>query len=148
MGRFEKIAIIDAPIERVFDYRLDVSNLPAYNPDVSELRALFEGAPEVGSAYEFRVRIAPLFRAKCRLTIARIERPHVLEFEMQSLMRAREICTFERVEGGKTRLRFETEVDTPGGPFARLIDAIFVEPIGRSQVSREVDAIAGICRKR
>jgi hypothetical protein len=142
MGTFAETALISAPVERVFDYRLDVNNLPHYNPDVSDFRACSEGTPTVGSTYEFRVKVAPWMRARVRLVITRIERPRLIEFEMRTWFRVRELCTFEPVEEGRTtRLRFETRVDTPGGPLAPLLDALFVVPLGRRQVARELALI-------
>jgi uncharacterized protein YndB with AHSA1/START domain len=144
MGSFVATTVIDAPIERVFDYRLEVRNLPRYNPDVSELRALFDGPPAVGSTYELKVKIAPLLRLGCRLRISRIERPHMLEFAMTSLLDAREVCSFESIESGRTRLRFETHVATPGGPLSGLLDVLFVVPAGRRQVARELELMGAL----
>jgi uncharacterized protein YndB with AHSA1/START domain len=137
MGDFVGSTVIRAPRERVFDYRLDLRNLPAYNPDVLGVRALANQPPGPGASYEFRVRIQPGLRISGTLTIVEVERPLRLTLAVQSIMNAREICTFETVAEG-TRVEFRTIVDTPGGPLRWLVDKLFVLPNTRRQVLREL----------
>ena len=146
MGSFVGTALIEAPRERVFAYRLDVRTLPAYNPDVHDVRE--DSSPPAGahSAWRFRLRLGPGWTTDARLVVVESAPPGRLVFEIDSLMRAREVCTFEEAELGAieerrpgTRVRFETEVATPGGPLAPLVDAVFVMPNLRRQTARELD---------
>jgi uncharacterized membrane protein len=135
VGAIVESTLIFAPPEQVFDYRRDITNLPRYNPSVTEVEAQRDGS------YRFRVRLLPGLAVPCALTITEAVRPRRLCFAMESLFRADEVCTFEAAqEDGRvaTRLRFETHVHTPGGKLAGLMDAAFVLPIARSQLRREL----------
>jgi len=135
---------IDAPVEAIFDYRLDVRNLPDYNPDVRDVEVLHAGDAGDGSIFCFRLRIAPGLSTRVTLTVRNVHPPAYLEFDIQSLMNAREVCFFEATERGEkrsARIRFEYTVETPGGLLAPLLDAVFVRPSTRRQVERELDLI-------
>jgi uncharacterized protein YndB with AHSA1/START domain len=138
MATVTESRIIRAAPERVFQYRLNVTNLPFYNTDVFDLRALREGPPREGSVFRFRVRLKPLLSVHATLTIREVDAPKRLVFEIASLMNAREVCTFESVADG-TRVCFETTVQTPGGRLASLVvDRAFVVPNARTQLAREL----------
>lgn len=146
MGRYVGTRTIAAPIESVFAYRLDLRNLPAYNPDVRDLRLLRgEPAAAEGSVYTFRLRLAPGIWTRAVLTVAVAERPMRLEFHIASLMEAREVCAFEPSEANgteSTKVSFDYTVKTRGGFFAPLFDMIFVNPVMRRQVEREMRLMA------
>jgi hypothetical protein len=60
-------------------------------------------------------------------------------------MDAREVCAFEPAElNGRaaTKVSFEYSVRTRGGLLAPLLDAVFVEPVLRRQVEREMKLMA------
>jgi hypothetical protein len=136
---------IAAPIESVFAYRLDLRNLPAYNPNVRDLRSLRGEPAQEGSAYAFRLRLAPGAWTRAELSIGLAERPSRLEFLISSLMNAREVCAFEPTEmdgRAATRVSFDYTVQTRGGFLAPLLDAVFVNPVMRRQVEREMELMA------
>jgi len=128
---------IRAPRERVFEYRLDLRNLPDYNPDVVELESLTPGPPRDGSRYRFRVRLAPSLRVRTTLTISEVDAPARIVFEMRSLLDAREVCTFETA-GDTTRVRFETTVQSPRGLLGAIADRWLVAPSAQRQVRAEL----------
>jgi hypothetical protein len=145
VGHYVGTRTIAAPIESVFAYRLDLHNLPAYNPDVRDLRLLRGEPAGEGSIYSFRLRLAPGAWTRAVLTIVAAERPRRLQFRIASLMDAQEVCDFEPVEvDGKaaTRVSFDYNVQTRGGLFAPLIDTVFVNPVMRRQVEREMKLMA------
>jgi uncharacterized protein YndB with AHSA1/START domain len=129
---------IRAPREKVFAYRLDVAKLPEYNPDVVDLEAPRDGAPVVGAVYRFRVRLGPGFAVRTTLTIREVEPPRRLVFDLASLMDAREVCVFES-DGDRTRVAFETTVQSAGGTLGRIVDSLFVAPSARRQMTRELE---------
>jgi len=60
-------------------------------------------------------------------------------------MNAREVCAFEPAAiNGKaaTKVSFDYSVQTRGGFFAPLLDTIFVNPVMRRQVEREMKLMA------
>jgi hypothetical protein len=142
MARFEATQLIAAPIEEVFRFRLDLTTLPSYNPDVSDVR-LVEGEPlSRGATYTFQLRVAPGWTTSARLTVTEVDSPVRLKFSIDSLMKAREICTFSvtTVNGTRgTEVKFATEVDSKGGPLAPLVDRLFVVPNLRKQTLRELE---------
>jgi len=145
VGHYLGTRMIAAPIESVFAYRLDLHNLPAYNPDVRDLRLLRGEPAEEGSVYAFRLRLAPGVWTRAVLTVGAAERPKRLQFRIASLMNAREVCDFEPAEvNGRaaTKVSFDYSVQTPGGLFAPLLDTIFVNPVMRRQVEREMKLMA------
>ena len=141
MAEFQEIATIRAPVEKVFEYRLNVKTLPEYNPDVTDLVASQEEAGE-GAVYEFRVKAAPGISFKTKLTIERVDRErHELVFYMDSLLNARELVKFTAVDDDgypATRIEFNMNVLTPGGPLAPVLDVLFVVRSARSQVLQEL----------
>jgi hypothetical protein len=145
MGRYVGTRVIAAPIESVFAYRLDLHNLPAYNPDVRDLQLLRGEAEGEGSVYAFRLRLAPGAWTRAVLTVALAKRPMRLEFHITSLMDAWEVCAFEPAEMSgmaATKVSFDYTVQTRGGFFAPLLDRIFVNPVMRRQVEREMRLMA------
>ena len=139
-------AFIGAPPERVFDYRLDARNLPLYNPDVSRVELLDGGPVTAGSPvggpssadtrYAFRLRLAPWLHCRCCMRVTRAERPRRIEFAIDSIMDAHELCTFEPAGAGQagTRLRFSIRVRGTLGPLAPLLRALVLAP----QMRREL----------
>ncbi len=122
--------IIRASLEAVFDYRLNLANLPRYNPGVSELR------PDAES-YRFRVRLMPGVTLPCKLTVTEATRPSRIRFAIESMFNAEEICLFESTAEG-IEVRLETHIATPGGALGKLLDAAFVVPTAHRQLKREL----------
>ena len=141
MAEFQEIATICAPVEKVFEYRLNVKTLPEYNPDVTDLVAL-QDEPAEGAVYEFKVKAGGGVSLKTKLTIERIDREaYELVFVMDSLMNARELVKFTAIEENgepATRIEFNMKVLTPGGPLAPLLDKLFVIKSARTQVLQEL----------
>jgi hypothetical protein len=137
VGTYTEEIRVAAPPRIAYAYRLDFSNLPAYNPKVADLRQT-AGGVGVGAEYEFRIRIAGLYRAPVRLRVVEAKEPSLIVVEIDALFDAVERCRFEP-DGAGTRLTFTTAVETKGGPLAPLVDRLFVLPSGRSQVRSELE---------
>jgi hypothetical protein len=136
VGTYTEEIRVAAPPGVAYAYRLDFSNLPAYNPTVADLRQT-AGGPGVGAEYEFRVRIAGLYRAPVRLRVVEADEPSRIVVELEALFGAVEECRFEP-DGAGTRLTITTSVETKGGPLAPLLDRLFVLPTGRCQLRAEL----------
>jgi hypothetical protein len=130
MATAEESVVIRAPCEAVYEYRLNLDNLPRYNPDVSELYT-------AAGCTRFRVRLLPGLRYPCRLTVPEAVRPSRIRFSIDSMFRAEELCTITP-RGGGTELRLQMEIATPGGQIGRLIDRAFVVPTATRQIRREL----------
>jgi hypothetical protein len=136
MGTYTEEIRVAAPPGVAYAYRLDFSNLPDYNPKVADLRQT-GGGVGVGAAYEFRVRIAGLYRAPVRLRVVEANEPSLIVVELDALFNGVEQCRFEP-DGAGTLLTFTTTIETKGGPLAPLLDRLFVIPSGRRQVRGEL----------
>ena len=110
--------LINAEPERVFDFRLDIGNLPDYNPNVSNLRRVAEGAGDgVGAEYVFDLTLpgAPE-PIESPLRITTVDRPHHFSYDTGPGWMARGDNTFEAKDGGTLvsltyTLSFPGEVD-------------------------------------
>jgi len=127
---------IAAPPAVVWAYRLDFGNLPAYNPDVSELRQVTGVGAGVGSRYEFLVKIG-LTRMRSSLLVREATEPSSITVQIESVVRATEVCRFEP-EGAGTRVTFDTAIHVPGGALGALLAWPLVVPSGRRQTRREL----------
>ncbi|MBK7972568.1 MAG: SRPBCC family protein [Deltaproteobacteria bacterium] len=146
MPRFEARTTIAAPIEKVFRFRLDLTTLPRYNPDVSDVRLVAGEALQPGATYTFRLRIAPGWTTTATLRVTDVEAPVRVGFAIESIMNARETCTFAvtTVAGAlATELTFATEVPSVRGPLAPLVDRLFVVPNLKKQTLRELEWMKG-----
>ena len=129
---------VDAPPERVFEYRLDYgANLPEYNPNVSNMQRT-DGRAELGpgAVYAFEVEIPGMGSMPTSLTVLEAERPSKIVNEMGSgLFVAREECTFTPSEGG-TLVAFQVTLTFPDEMAAA---SELAEKSGREQVRLELE---------
>ena len=128
---------IAAPVERVYDYRLDFTNLPDYNPSVSNFRQTAGEGPGVGAEYVFDLEIAPgapPMESPIKVTTA--ERPSRIVFDTGPGFMATEDCTF-RADGDLTHVEFAYVVRIPGDIDDATRDAIVAQ--GSGQARTELD---------
>ncbi|TAK76654.1 MAG: hypothetical protein EPO16_06830 [Dehalococcoidia bacterium] len=113
-----------APVE-VFDFVADERNEPLYNPEMTSVTQLTQGAPGVGTRYraEMTSKSGPVTML---IEFTRYERPTLLQSHTSlSSMEIDGALTFEPVEGG-TRLRWDWELQPRGvlrfaGPLVALL---------------------------
>lgn len=130
---------VEAPVEAVYAYRLDLRHLADYNPNVSNLSPTDPGDESgEGSVYTFDVAIEGIGTVPTTLRIVAADPPARIENEMSAGLVAREVCTFApRGEG--THVAFEVAVEVPDdldGP-----GRAFIEASGRAQVRLELEGI-------
>ena len=115
--RYEDSMLIDAERERVFDYRLDFSNLPQYNPNVSNLRIINKTADlGPGTEYLFDLHLPGADPLESPIRITTVERPSSFRYETGPGWMAEGQCTFEPQDNGTLvtlgyTLRFPGEID-------------------------------------
>ena len=105
---------IGAPVETVYDYRIDFTNLPTYNPNVSNLRRIETDAI---AEYRFDLTLPGMTEGiESPLRVVKADRPHLFEYDTGPGFMAHGDCAFEPAPGG-TRvslgytLSFEGEID-------------------------------------
>ena len=142
MPRLEARTTIQARIDDVFRFRLDLTTLPRYNPDVTDVRLVAGEALKPGATYTFRLRVTPGWTTTSTLRVTEVDAPSRVGFAIESIMNARETCTFAvtTVSGAPaTELTFATEVPSIRGPLAGLVDRLFVIPNLKKQTLRELE---------
>ena len=106
---------IAAPPEAVYDYRLDFTTLPAYNPHVSNMRRT-DGGTELGTGaeYAFDLQLPGATEPiESPLRVLDARRPSMVTLETGPGFMAREVCTFDATEAG-TRVIFEQTITLEG----------------------------------
>jgi carbon monoxide dehydrogenase subunit G len=72
--KFEGTAVIDRPIEEVFDFLADGENDRKFSPRVLEIRKTTDGPPGVGTVYASTVKDAG-FKTKREFELTAFDRP-------------------------------------------------------------------------
>jgi len=134
---------IAAPPESVFDYRLDFTTLPAYNPHVTNLRRTDHGSePGPGAQYLFDLSLpgapGPM---ETPLRVLQADRPGTVVIETGPDFMALETCRFSATPDG-THVGFETTLRFPGDIDEDSAKAI--EASGREQAHIELDLMKKI----
>jgi uncharacterized protein YndB with AHSA1/START domain len=73
-GRFEGTAVVERPIEEVFDFLADGTNDPKFSPRVLEIRKTTDGPVGVGTRYASTVKDAGVKTSR-EFEITEFERP-------------------------------------------------------------------------
>jgi carbon monoxide dehydrogenase subunit G len=82
-GRFEGTAVIDRPIEEVFDFLADGENDPKFSPRVLEIKKTTDGPPGVGTVYASTVKDAGMTTQR-EFKLTEFERPTKIRWAEQS----------------------------------------------------------------
>jgi len=127
--------VIAADIARVYAYRLDFANLPAYNPSVSNMRQVAGDAPGVGAEYRFDLTLGgATIETPLRVVEAT---PHErIVIDVGPAYMARETCVLSERDAG-TAIEFSTVVSFPGEIDAAAADAVRAQ--GSEQVRIEIE---------
>lgn len=132
-----KAAIIDRPVEDVWKFMVDISNMPKWEDGRAEWKQTSEGPITIGTTFQSSIRFfGRQFVGNLRIT----------EFEPNRKFSVEGLDTFARgtkitylmhpVEGGKTRLRRITEVELHGlAKLLRPIQAPIVRRTGELEAN-------------
>lgn len=127
---------IAAPPEKVFALRLDFDSLPAYNPDVSDLKRMDGGSePGVGATYSLTSN-TEYGSVPGTLTVTEVEPPARIVDEMDFGLKAREVCSFSPAAKG-TRVQLELTVLVPDD--LDQAGRSFIEENSRRQLRMELE---------
>ena len=138
---------VPAPIEKVFDYRLDFTNSPEYLPYARNVRRV-DGGNELGPGAEFRSDLtmpgAPTTESYIR--VVEVDRPKHIVFDVGAAgRRGRETSTFEPLPDGGTRVEFSIVMQLPDEARENLPAHI---ERGRTSFRIELDNIREIFARR
>jgi carbon monoxide dehydrogenase subunit G len=116
----ESVVIIERPVEEVFGFVVDLSNIPSTDPSVQSVEKTSEGAIDAGTTFRMRQKAPPLGKVReASVRYTTVEPNRKIEFEaMVGPISPMASLTFEQANGG-TRVTFRGEPN-PAGPFKLL----------------------------
>jgi len=132
---------IDAPIDAVFDYRLDFVKLADYNPNVRNIRLAKEGDGRLGAGaeYVFDLTLPGWDPMEAFLKVISTDRPREIVTDTgTAALAGREVNTLETLPDGSTRLTIDFTIVVPDEAKDGLD---WMEKSGRDQYRLELEAI-------
>jgi len=116
----ESMVIIERPVEEVFGFVVDLTNIPSMDPSVESVEKTSEGPIEAGTTFRMRQKTPPLGKVReASVRYTAVEPNKKIEFEaMVEPISPTASLTFEQANGG-TRVTFRGEPN-PVGPFKVL----------------------------
>jgi hypothetical protein len=136
-GRFSGSAVIDRPIEEVFDYLAAGTNDPKFSPRVLSIRKEPDGPSAVGTVFVSRVKDAGM-KTDRRIELTGLERPTSIRWAERSknLVTAKQGgYDLEDLGDGKTRMTIFNELEGHG--FGKLLVGFAVKA-----AQKDADAFA------
>ncbi|MGZ4105574.1 MAG: hypothetical protein ACXVQY_07670 [Actinomycetota bacterium] len=132
---------INAPIEAIFDYRLDFLKLADYNENVTNIRLTKEGKGRIGEGaeYTFDLQLPGWDPMEAFLKVIEVERPNRIVTDTGTeALAGREVNTFEQLSDGSIRFSIDFTILLPD----EAKDGIeWMEKSGRDQYRLELEAI-------
>src|SRR5215217_3358841 len=112
----ESIVIIERPVEEVFGFVLDLTNIPSTDPSVRSVEKISEGPIEAGTTFLMRQEAPPVGKVReATVRYTAVEPDRNIEFEaMVGPITPTARLTFEQANGG-TKVTFRGEPN-PVGP--------------------------------
>ena len=137
------MAEIAVPAGEAWSYRLDFTNLPAYNPDVTELVRVADGSglggvAGLGARYQFMLA-TPAGPHLVTLAVTRVVENAEVSADIEGAMTATETFRVEPSGDGACRVSLSLWLDIPGDTAPAVRDALLAG--GRRQIRNELDAM-------
>jgi uncharacterized membrane protein len=116
----ESTVIIERPVEEVFAFVVDLTNVPSMDPSVQSVEKISEGPIDAGTTFRMRQKAPPLGKVReASVRYTAVEPNRKIEFEaMVGPISPTASLTFEQANGA-TRVVFRGEPN-PVGPFKVL----------------------------
>ncbi|GAB4430594.1 MAG: hypothetical protein Kow002_18980 [Anaerolineales bacterium] len=121
MAKIEKSLLINAPVEKVFDFMAKPENLPVVWPSLQEVRNV-QPLPNGGYTYDWTYKMAGIrFEGHAKWTKF-IENQRIVD-ENESGIPSTFIWTYQAEEGG-TRVSLSVDYTIPGAALGKLAEPI------------------------
>jgi len=117
---------IERPVEKVFDYVADLENEPEWNPDASNVVRVSDGPVGLGTEWEEDFARVGHYLT----TIARYERPSVVEFDARN-PRTDAYVAFRFAPAGENATDVSCDVRLTMKGFMRLVERLVMPMIKR-----------------
>ncbi len=144
----ERAEVAGSP-EDVWRYRLDFTNLPAYNPDVTDLeRTTAGGEPDglgAGAEYRFSL-VTPRGSHPVTLSVTSVVAGREVSASMSGAMEAHETFVVEPPSNGGSTVVLSLSLELPPGLLEATRAGLLEQ--GRIQIRGELDAIAAVFAAR
>src|SRR5215211_2842367 len=116
----ESTVLIERPVEEVFGFVVDLTNIPSMDPSVQSVQKTSEGPIDAGTTFRMRQKAPPLGKVReATVRYTAVEPNRNIEFEaMVGPISPTARLTFEQANG-ETRVRFRGEPN-PVGPLKVL----------------------------
>jgi hypothetical protein len=138
---YSETQTIEAPIEAIFDHRLDFVRLADYNPNVTNIRLTKEGVDRIGTGaeYVFDLTLPGWDPMEGFLKVVEAERPTTIVTRTGAKeLWGREVNAFEKLSDGSVKFTITFSMSLPD----EAKDGIdWMEKSGRDQYRHELDAI-------
>ena len=141
---YSESEIIRAPIEAIFDYRLDFARMADYNANVTNIRLTKEGTDRIGAGagYLFDLQLPGWDPMEGFLEVVEVERPVRIVTRTGAIdLAGREVNSFEPLDDGSVRFTITLSMTLPDEA-KEGID--WMEKSGRDQYRIELEAIKKI----
>src|SRR5215211_6429181 len=113
--------LIERPVEEVFGFVADLTNIPSMDPSVKSVQKTSQGPIQAGTTFRIRQKAPHLGKVRdASVRYTAVEPNRKIEFEARvgpNSPTAR--LTFKRADG-RTRVRFRGEPNPAGGPLKVL----------------------------
>jgi len=111
----ESTVIIERPLEEVFGFVLDLTNVPSADPSVKSVQKTSEGPIEAGTTFLMRQEAPPIGKVReASVRYTAVEPNHYIEFEaMVGPISPTASLTFEQADGA-TKVTFRGEPNPVG----------------------------------
>jgi hypothetical protein len=132
---------IRAPIDAIFDYRLDFVKLADYNENVTNIKLTKEGTKKLGAGaeYTFDLKLPGWDPMQAFLKVVEVDRPNRIVTDTGTeALAGREVNTFEQLPDGSIRFSINFTILLPD----EAKDGVeWMEKSGRDQYRLELEAI-------
>jgi coenzyme Q-binding protein COQ10 len=144
MTRIEKKALIDAPVEQVYQYVCMIPKLTEWWTSLTNVRNYGDGKAVKGATYEWtykmlgipldgKTEVTEMVPNRRAVTKATGALPNTIE------------QTFEDAGGGKTSYTMRVDYTIPGSILGKIADKLFVERFNERECEHVVGNLKTIC---
>ena len=136
MGRVAFTTLIEAPVERVFEFWTDASRYPEWFPRARKISNVSAPLDQPGASYTLHLD-GPM-RAHCQVTRVERNRRHEHVFKQTPLPSSGQaVVVFDAAPEG-TSLTFDASYEIAGGPVGRFFDRVLLARVAEPRMRQEI----------
>lgn len=144
MTRIEKKALIEAPLEQVFDYVCMIPKLTEWWTSLTNVRNFGDGRAKKGLKYDWTYKMLGISLDGSTEVTDIVQGLRVVTRGSGGIANTME-HTFESVGGNKTGYTIRVDYSMPGSVLGRIADKLFVERFNDREAEHVVQNLKTIC---